>query len=241
MRAPRFPRSARAVRSLAVAGLGAGLLVATPAAQGHGGTTVAEGGKDGVTIVVQGVASQTGSGGPAVDLSTIVGGPGSGKGASVDYWVRPAEGKKAFKVETTRDEGGTFHADVSTANRGTWSDWAVSAIVNLNNDKRLRVANVSGDAIPGPAPTRPAAEQPADEGSGGSGEGPTTPTLSEGPSTPAEAPASGETTADDGGVAIDDVSGEDNGPPGWAFPSLLVLTVIGLAILAVKRRRPRQD
>lgn len=220
-------RVVAAVAVLLVAGTGA------PAAQAHGGSTVVEGSKSGVTILVQSAASQTKSGGPAVDLSTLLNGPGTGK-ATVDYWIRPT-GKKAFKVETERDAGGTYHVDISTAERGEAADWDVSAIVTLGDGERLRVTNAPDDA-PGPDVSKPASAP--DSNAADASDAPTEPTLTEGNPPPSTPTASTPAAADDA-TPIDDVSGEKDGPPAWAFPSLLVLTVIGLAILAVKRRGPQ--
>ncbi|MDO9352472.1 MAG: hypothetical protein Q7T55_02185 [Solirubrobacteraceae bacterium] len=229
MRVPRSVSSPPPRRSARPAALLA-LLLATAmptAAHAHGGATVVDGSSKGVTILVQRAPAQTPSGGAAVDLSTILGGPGTTE-ATVDYWIRPASGK-TFKIETERDEGGTFHADISTANRGDAESWDVSAIVTTGDGERLRVTTSSDDP-PGPDPK--AAATPGQE------EAPTSPTLTEG-NPPTTTP---EAVTEDDAAPVEDISGKSDGPPSWAFPSLLVLTIIGFAILAVRRRKLlRQD
>ena len=210
--------------TLAAAGL-------APHVHAHGGNTLMEGSKSGVTFRVQTAPSTTPNGAPAIDLSTILGGPGTGE-ATVDYWVRPAGRKAAFKVQTQRDAGGTYHSEIPTSDRGDANRWDLSAIVTVAGGTRLRVTNAPEDP-PGPDPTDPGTTPSPEDAP--SSEGPTTPTLTEGPSTPAD-PLRATPPGD--GAKVDDISGKEDGPPGWAFPSLLVLTVIGLAILAVKRRRP---
>ncbi len=236
MRAPRFSRPFRPARAPALLASLAAFALITPAAHAHGGNTVLDGVKSGVTIRVQSSPAQTPSGGPAIDLSTLLNGSGTGK-ATVDYWVRPS-GRKAFKVKTDRDDGGTFHAEISTADRGDAATWALSAIVTLGDGKRLRVTNASSNP-PGPDPAATGTSESKPETT--SKPAPTTPTLTEGNPDAQRLPTSPATTPAAAGEPIEDISGESDGPPGWVFPSLLVLTVIGLGLRAVMRRKPPQN
>lgn len=191
------------------------------AAVGHGGTTIAEGQSRGLTILVQGSDAATAGGQPGVDVATTLAGPGSGAGSLVSYYVRP-RGGKTFRVNTERDEGGVHHATISTANRGDWRAWDVSAIVVPKGGKRLRVTNASGNA-PGPDPARVRPEPaPATEADPA-----TSPEPSALPTTTTPAPAE---------EPVDDISGESDGAPAWVIPSLAVVLVLGLLGLAVTRR-----
>jgi len=219
MRAPRRPRI------LATLALGLAGLLGVPALAGaHGGITIAEGGRGGTRILVQGTGE-----GPTADISTVLDGPGSGPGSKVVYWIRPKGRKRSFRVRTDRDAGGTHHAEIPTANRGSWQDWDVSAFVTLSTGRRLRVSNDQSDP-PGP----PEREAP----SGG-----TTPPASTTGTTTATPPAATTeepTGADDQG-AVEDVSGEDDGTPGWVVPSIVVLVVLGLIAAVVRHRRLPDD
>lgn len=207
----------------------AGLALAPAAALAHGGTTIAEGQRGGVTVRVQGSPSTTASGQPAVDLATTLAGPGSGRGSKVTLYVRP-DGGKTVKVTTDRDEGGVHHADVSTAGRGEWSNWDVSAIVLLSDGKRLRVTNASGDA-PGPDPA--AVGKPKPQAPEPSTTAPTTPTAS-----PRNEPVP-TTPAPD--APVDDISGESDGAPAWVLPSGAVIIALGLFAMAWTRRNRTPD
>lgn len=230
-------------------------------AAAHGGATLAEGGADGVRILLQGADSTTGSGAAAVDLSTVVRGPGTSD-ATVTFWVRPAGGE-TFRVKTTRDDGGVSHADVATADRGSWREWDVSAVVQLNDGTRLRVSNAEANPPgPDPASTPGGGAKGPDDGSGegegrdaGSGEAGTDTTTSTEPTptetettdtTPAEtltattetAPA---TETDDDAAPVSDVTGESDGTPGWVIPSLIAVVVIALAWMVFFRRSRSGD
>ncbi len=222
---------------------------ATAAASAHGGATLAEGGADGVRILLQGTDSTTSGGAPAVDLSTVVRGSGTSD-ATVTFWVRPA-GQETFRVRTTRDEAGVSHADVPTADRGSWRDWDVSAVVQLNDGTRLRVSNAEANPPgPDPAATPGGGAKGPDEGSGEGTSTTTEPTLTA--TTPTEttetAPTetattettpSTTTTQDDDAAPVSDVTGEDEGTPGWVIPSLIALVVIALAwAVFFRRSRP---
>lgn len=217
-------------------------------AAAHGGATLAEGGADGVRILLQGTDATTSSGAPAVDLSTVVRGPGTDD-AVVTLWVRPAGGE-TFRVETTRDDSGVSHADVATADRGDWRQWDVSSVVRLDDGTRLRVSNAEANP-PGPDP----ASTPGGGATGpdpDSGEGTTTQPPTE--TAPTEtAPAETETAAptetattettpttapaeDDDAAPVSDVTGEDEGTPGWVVPSLIAVVVIALAWAVFFRR-----
>lgn len=200
----------------------------TSGAAAHGGATIAEGQRSGVTVRVQGSPSTTPGGKPAVDLATTLAGPGSGQGSRVAYYVRP-DGGKTFRVNTERDEGGVHHAAVATDGRGTWSDWDVSAIVLLNDGTRLRVTNASGNA-PGPDPAaskpKPSTPEPS------STPAPTTPTAS-----PQNEPV--PTTATE--EPVEDISGESDGAPAWVLPSGAVIIVLGLLAMAWTRRSRTTD
>lgn len=181
----------------------------------HGGTTIAEGRSDGVTVVIQGSDSSTQAARPAVDLATTLDGPGTGPSAQVVYYVRPA-GKRSVRVEAERDESGVRHAEISTASRGDWRNWDVSAIVTLAGGERLRVASTS-DNPPGPDPARPPAPKATE----------TTPSTS-GANDPAPPVAQS---------AVDDITGQQEAAPAWALPSLGALIAVGLIGLAIVRRR----
>lgn len=226
LRTPALPRLGARAALLAAA-----FAIALPAAaQGHGGTTIADGQRDGVTVRVQGSDSTTPSGQPAADLATTLAGPRTGEGASVIYWVRP-EGGDTFKVATERDEGGVHHAEIATAGRGDWRTWEVSAITTLTTGAQLRVTNAEGSP-PGPDPQQPRArggERPAaDEAAA---------TTSPDASTPATSPAEAEPAP-----PVDDISGESDGAPGWVIPSVLIVALLGLGGLVLARRsRPAAD
>lgn len=237
-----FLRSFAAVLAWTFVALGS---AATAAA--HGGATLAEGGADGVRILLQATDSTTAGGAPAVDLSTVVRGPGTSD-AEVTFWVRPA-GQDTFRVRTTRDDAGVSHADVPTADRGSWRDWDVSAVVRLNDGTRLRVSNAEANP-PGPDPA-------ATPGGGASGpdpdsdEGAATTETTPAETTPAETAAtvpaatteaqttpSTATEAEPDDAPVADVTGEDEGTPGWVIPSLIAVVLIALA-WAVFFRRPK--
>lgn len=182
----------------------------------HGGTTVAEGQSGGVTVLVQGSDSSTKLGKPAVDLATTLAGPGTGTRAKVLFYVRP-EGKASFRVAAQRDDSGVRHAEIATTGRGQWRDWDVSAIVTLSNGKRLRVANVSSNP-PGPDPSQARAPKQRDEA------------PAEATSPQAEAPLVDE-------QPVSDISGNEAQAPAWVVPSLIGLVLLGLAGLALVRRR----
>lgn len=217
----------------------------TAAASAHGGATIAEGGSDGVQILLQGTDSTTADGQAAVDLSTVVRGPGTDD-AEVTFWVRPAGGE-TFRVATERDDAGVSHADVPTEGRGSWREWDVSAVVQLDDGTRLRVSNAEANP-PGPDPASTpggGATGPDDD----SGEGTTTATTEtetvETTTTETEtetetesAPAT--TTESDDSAPVSDVTGEDDGAPGWVVPSLIAIVLIALA-WAVFFRRPKRN
>ncbi len=201
-------------------------------AAAHGGSTLAEGQKDGVTVLVQGSAATTAGGQPATDLATTLAGPGSGEGSTVVYYVRP-DGGKSIRVATQRDESGVHHADVATAGRGDWRAWDVSAIVTLSGGKRLRVTNAESNP-PGPDPAQASRPEPAPQDGAAS----STPEAT----TPAAASTPGATTpAEQSEAAVDDISGEDESAPGWMLPSLAGLVIVGLGALLVVRRRRGDD
>lgn len=193
--------------------LGCWSWVSPSTALAHGGTTVAEGRSGGMTVLVQGSDAGTRGVRSAVDLATTLNGPGTGPSAAVVYYVRPA-GQPSVRVATERDESGVLHAEISTAGRGDWRQWAVSAIVTLAGGKRLRVANTP-DNPPGPDPAR-ATEHKATA------------------TTPAARHEPGELVAEQ---PVDDISGEEEQAPRWALPSLGGLVAAGLFGLAVTRRR----
>ncbi|WP_320668554.1 hypothetical protein [Patulibacter defluvii] len=211
----------RAVRSLlplaAALPLALPLLSAAPAAA-HGGITIAEGGRGGTRIVVQGAEAHT-ERGAGVDLSTVLDGPGSGEGSKVVYWVRPKTGK-SFRVRTDRDAGGVHHAELLTAGRGAWQDWDVSAFVTLATGKTLRVTNDKSDP-PGPPPAEKR-------------EAPATTTGATTTDSTASAPPAPSTEADSG--TVEDVSGDGDGPPGWAIPSIVVVVLAALGVVLLRRR-----
>lgn len=221
-------------------------------AAGHGGATLAEGGADGMRILLQGTDSTTSGGAPAVDLSTVVRGPGT-DGATVTYWIRPAGGE-TFRKSTTRDDAGVAHTDVPTADRGDWRKWDVSAVVQLDDGTRLRVSNAEANP-PGPDPASTpggGAKGPdADSGEGtatattatettpeaaGTETTPTVTTLAETETTPTETATT--TATDDDAAPVSDVTGESDGTPGWVVPSLIAVVVIAL-VWVVFFRRPR--
>lgn len=217
-------------------------------AQAHGGATLAEGGADGVRILLQGTDATTSSGAPAVDLSTVVRGSGTDD-ADVTFWVRPS-GDETFRVKATRDESGVSHADVATADRGDWRQWDVSAVVQLTDGTRLRVSNAEANP-PGPDPA-------ATAGGGATGPDPdsgegtttaTTPTETTPTETATTETAPTETTTgtetattpaetNDDSAPVSDVTGESDGTPGWVIPSLIALVVIAL-VWVVFFRRPK--
>lgn len=222
-------------------------LGATGSAAAHGGATLAEGGADGVRILLQGTDATTSSGAAAVDLSTVVRGSGTDD-ADVTFWVRPAGGE-TFRVKATRDESGVSHADVATADRGDWRAWDVSAVVRLADGTRLRVSNAEANPPgPDPAATPGGGAVGPDDGSGEGTTTETTPTLTA--TTPAEtttAPTETATTqtapateTDDESAPVSDVTGESDGTPGWVIPSLIALVVIAL-VWVVFFRRSRSD
>lgn len=235
-----FLRSFAAVLAWTFVALGS---AATAAA--HGGATLAEGGADGVRILLQGTDSTTAGGAPAVDLSTVVRGPGTSD-AEVTFWVRPA-GQDTFRVRTTRDDAGVSHADVATADRGSWRDWDVSAVVRLNDGTRLRVSNAEANP-PGPDPASTPGggasgpDADSDEGTATTTEATPADTTSETAPAPAttqteSAPATTTTeSADDDAAPVSDVTGEDEGTPGWVVPSLIAIVVIALAWAIFFRR-----
>lgn len=230
------PQSVLVAWCAALAALAAMALPNSVAA--HGGSTLAEGQKNGVTVLVQGSETTTPGGKPATDLATTLAGPGSGAGSTVVYYVRP-EGGKSFRVRTDRDASGVHHADVAVAGRGDWRAWDVSAIVTLNGGKRLRVTNAASNP-PGPDPaqsSRPKADaQDAPEAS--------TPESASTPQAPGASTPGGDATAssaDQDGAGLDDISGEQDSAPSWVLPSLVGLVVVGLGGLLVARRRGRDD
>ncbi len=222
-RTPRAPqagtsaRCSRLLRSAIAPFTIAALLIAPAGASAHGGTSIAEGGGGGVQIAVQGADAAAGE----VDLSTTLAGTGAGAGSRVVYWIRPAGRERAVRIGTDRDEGGTHHAEIPTAGRGSWRDWDVSAYVTLSTGRTLRVTNDKTQP-PGP-PERPTATTAAAP--------PSTPTST----SPAALPA-------DDGVQVQDVSGQSDGAPGWVVPSLVGFVVLSvLAVVVGKRRRPDDD
>lgn len=219
--------------------------IAGPAAA-HGGATLAEGGADGVRILLQGTDATTSSGAAAVDLSTVVRGSGTDD-AAVTFWIRPAGGE-TFRVKATGDEAGVSHADVATADRGDWRKWDVSAVVQLTDGTRLRVSNAEANP-PGPDPASTAgggATGPdPDSGEGTTTTAETTPTETATTETaPAETTTAETETAttatetDDDAAPVSDVTGESDGTPGWVIPSLIALVVIAL-VWVVFFRRPK--
>lgn len=228
----------RTVATVAVASLVA--LGAAGSAIAHGGATLAEGGADGVRILLQGTDTTTSGGAAAVDLSTVVRGSGTDD-AVVTFWIRPA-GDETFRVKTTRDESGVSHADVTTADRGDWRTWDVSAVVQLGDGTRLRVSNAEANP-PGPDP----ASTPGGGAQGPDEDGAEDTTTETTPGAVATATAPTETTptetapstaTDDDAAPVSDVTGESDGAPGWVIPSLVAVVVIALA-WAVFFRRPR--
>ncbi len=230
------------------------ILVSTFAALGlaasasaHGGATLAEGGADGVRILLQGTDSTTSDGAAAVDSTTVVRGPGTSD-AAVTFWVRPA-GEDTFRVETTTDDAGVSHADIPTEGRGSWREWDVSAVVQLEDGKRLRVSNAEANP-PGPDPASTpggGATGPDPDGDEGATTTETAPaetstdtetTTTETETETEAAPPATTTESDDDGAPVSDVTGESDGAPGWVIPSLIVVVVIALA-WAVFFRRPK--
>ncbi len=216
-------------RSLAAV-LAAGALGLPASAAAHGGITVAQGGSGGVRILVQGTEAAAADGSPVADLSTTLDGAGSGAGSRVVYWIRPKGRERAFRVRTARDERGIHHAEIRTANRGSWQDWDVAAYVTLSTGRELRVTNDRSDP-PGPP------EAPAPSG------GTTPPTTT----TEAVPPGGADTTTSDAAPAaapssgVEDVSGEGDGTPGWVVPSIVVLVVLGIVAVVVRQRRLPPD
>jgi len=242
-----------ALRPLLVLALtGVAALGATAPAGAHGGAKLAEGGGDGVKILVNASETTTPAGREAIDISTTIEGRGTGDGATVTYWIRPAGGD-TFRATTTRDDAGIAHTDVPTANRGNWRDWDVSAVVRLSTGDRLRVSNAEANP-PGPDPAATAGggatgaddeesgtatgDQPA---SGGTAPGTATGTTTgETPATTeATPPAEGDDapTASAGEGEIVDVSGEEDGAPWWAIASIPLILIVAIGLIIVGRRR----
>lgn len=244
-----------ALRPLLVAGaIGLTALVGAAPAGAHGGTTLAQGGADGVSILAQAAETTTPAGREAVDLSTTIEGPGTGDGATVTYWIRPAGGE-TFRARAIRDDAGIAHTDVPTAGRGDWRSWDVSAVVDLSTGKRLRVSNAESNP-PGPDPAATPGggatgadedEAPATTTEDAPASGGTAPDTATGdaPATTADAtPETGGADADssDTGAiasAIEDVSGDDGGTPGWVVPSGIVVLAAAVALVLVVQRRRR--
>lgn len=261
------PMRIPALRSVAVAiPVALASLATASGAAAHGGTTLAEGGTGGVTVLLQAAEATTASGKPAVDLSTVLNGPGTGPKATVTLWIRPSGGK-TFKVTTDRDEQGVAHQDVAVAGRGSWRDWDVSAVVALSSGKRLRVSNAEANP-PGPEPA-------ATAGGGATGADPDEASADPGTTTGEQATSGGvapgagddDTTADADGAGADgtggesadsaaggdasaadgtsgaaaeevtDVTGESDGAPGWVLPSAIVIVLAAVALVVVRRRR----
>lgn len=231
-------RTAAVVVAATLAALGA-----AGSAAAHGGATLAEGGADGVRILLQGTDTTTSSGAAAVDLSTVVRGPGT-DGATVTYWIRPAGGE-TFRKTTTRDDSGVAHTDVPTADRGDWRSWDVSAVVQLDDGTRLRVSNAEANPPgPDPAATAGGGAKGPDEGSGEGTTTETTPTettpeTATTETTPAETAPT--TATDDDSAPVSDVTGESDGTPGWVIPSLIAVVVIALAWVVFFRRSRSGD
>jgi hypothetical protein len=252
------------LRSVAVAiPVAVAALAGASGASAHGGTTLAEGGTGGVTVLLQAEETTTPAGKEAVDLSTVLNGPGTGPKATVTLWIRPSGGK-TFKVVTDRDEEGIAHQDVPTAGRGRWRDWDVSAVVALSTGKRLRVSNAEANP-PGPEPASTAGggasgadgSEAADASgtpAGGTSTGATATADSAGTSgSGADADADGTNTGSDSATADDssaadgtsgaaaeqvtDVTGEGDGAPGWVLPSAIVIAVAAVVLVVVRRRR----
>jgi hypothetical protein len=243
------------MRSAALRPLLVGLVTAATAlgtattAGAHGGTEIAEGGSGGVRIVVNASETTTPAGDAAVDLATTLSGPGTGDGAYVTYWIRPAGGETFRGPTTTRDDAGIAHVDVPTKGRGAWREWDVSAVVRLNTGKRLRVSNAEANP-PGPEPASTA-------GGGASGadgaetgtsteDGPTSGGTAPGDAPPATtdaAPATTEaapaTTTGTDNAAIEDVSGEDDGGgvPAWTIVSIPIILALAIWAIVVGNRR----
>jgi hypothetical protein len=203
------------LRSVAVAiPVALASLAGASSAAAHGGTTLAEGGTGGVTVLLQAAETTTQTGKPAVDLSTVLNGPGTGPKATVTLWIRPSGGK-TFKVTTDRDDQGVAHQDVATAGRGSWRDWDVSAVVALSSGKRLRVSNAEANP-PGPEPASTAGGgatgADGDEATAGSG----TTTGAEGASGGVKPGAGGDdgTTADADGAGADGTGADGTGADG---------------------------
>jgi hypothetical protein len=234
-----------AIARTAVATVAAALVALGTAgsAAAHGGATLAEGGADGVRILLQGTDATTSGGAPAVDLSTVVRGPGTEE-AVVTLWVRPSGGE-TFRVATTRDESGVSHADVATADRGDWRQWDVSSVVQLDDGTRLRVSNAEANP-PGPDPAGTpggGAKGPDADSDEGTATESTTETTTETVTTETETTetAPSTTEADDDGAPVSDVTGEDEGTPGWVVPSLIAVVVIALAWAIFFRRSRSAD
>ncbi|MEV4421274.1 hypothetical protein AB0L40_15010 [Patulibacter sp. NPDC049589] len=241
-----------AVRPLLVVALsGLAALGAAAPAGAHGGTKIAEGGSGGVSILTQAEVTTTSAGEEAVDLSTTIEGAGTGKGATVTYWIRPSGGK-TFKATTTRDDAGIAHTDVPTAGRGAWRDWDISAILDLSTGKRLRVSNAEANPPgPDPASTPGGGATGADEGEPGTttddtpASGGTAPDTATGTTPATTTDETGTTTGSDAATndddatasPIEDVSGDDGGTPDWVVPSAVVVIAAALALVLVQRRR----
>ncbi len=191
------------------------VLAAPSGAQAHGGIDVAEGGRGGVQIAVQGSEAEA----DQVDLATTLAGPGTGAGSKVVYWIRPSGRTRSVRIPTDRDESGIHHAEIPTQGRGSWQDWDVAAYVTLNNDKQLRVTN---DRTDPPGPTANASERP------------TTPTTTTTTAAPTET-----TSPPTAASAVDDVSGQGDGAPAWVVPSFVVVLLVAGAAIALGRRRRR--
>lgn len=231
----QIPAIARRTARATLLVLAAGGALA-PAAFGHGGTTLAEGQRDGVTVRVQGSDVATDAGVPGADLATTLAGPGSGEGSKIVYWVRP-DGGKTFKVTTERDPGGVHHAEIPTTDRGDWRAWDVSAVVTLTGGETLRVTNAEGSA-PGPDPAQAADEREAELRELTESAQSSTP-----PSTPgADAEATNPDANGDGEAAApEDISGEEDGAPTWAFITGGIAVLLGLIGVVYVARRDRRE
>ncbi|CAB4946873.1 unannotated protein [freshwater metagenome] len=238
-----------ALRPLLVAAVtGLAALGAAAPAGAHGGTTIAEGGGEGVRILVNAAETTTPAGREAIDVSTTIEGRGTGEGASVTYWIRPAGGE-TFRATTVRDDAGIAHTDVPTADRGDWRSWDVSAVVRLSTGERLRVSNAEANPPgPDPAATAGGGATGADEEESGTatGDAPASGGTAPGTATAADdATTTGDTAASPGPEAgegrIVDVSGEEDGAPWWAIASVPVILIAAIGLILLGRRRAAAD